>query len=332
MVINFVVGSDLSKMGGIQKHVLCLSDELKRLNVKINWINRNDKNLSFTNKAIPGLKVLLKNFRSRENFHFFGFTCFYVAFLLNVISTKATVIYTPCMHPFETHSKPIFAKYFFLLFVKPMFYKVDKILVFSQSESDFYCQYVDCSKVKIVPSGVYLDRKYKANAKDRNYFVFVGRDDQNKRLSVLEAVAKRNPNLRFKFVTNNEKMSTGNIEYFRGLNDEEIIDLYANAIATVVPSKYESFSIVTLESLAAGTPVIISENVQIREFLSNDIKLVIDEADLVNNLEIALIKFHNARNDMDDVSNSARKNAQKFEWSNIAKLNFETYSELDCLC
>lgn len=59
----------------------------------------------------------------------------------------------------------------------------------------------------------------------------------------------------------------GDIIQHINIPNEELIQLYAQASLVVVPSKYEAFSYVTLESLCYGTPVVMSENVRIADHL-----------------------------------------------------------------
>jgi glycosyltransferase involved in cell wall biosynthesis len=49
------------------------------------------------------------------------------------------------------------------------------------------------------------------------------------------------------------------------LSDEELDALYANALATVLPSRLEGFGFTPLESLAAGTPAVASDLPALRE-------------------------------------------------------------------
>lgn len=107
---------------------------------------------------------------------------------------------------------------------------------------------------------------------NKKVLLFVGNLLSVKRLDlVLQAMRKlSDPNLvlivigsgyneeNYRFLT--KKLSLENQIYFVGsVNKPEILSQYYSlAQATVVPSDYESFSLVVLESLACGTPVIAS--------------------------------------------------------------------------
>lgn len=63
--------------------------------------------------------------------------------------------------------------------------------------------------------------------------------------------------------------SNKNIHYLDYVSEAERNWLYANAVATIIPSHYEGFGMMTLESLDAGTPAITSDIPPHREILGD---------------------------------------------------------------
>ena len=51
------------------------------------------------------------------------------------------------------------------------------------------------------------------------------------------------------------------------ISDSELYNLYAEASLLVVPSSYEAFSYVTIESMSYGTPAVISDKVRVADYL-----------------------------------------------------------------
>ncbi len=104
------------------------------------------------------------------------------------------------------------------------------------------------------------------------FILFVGRNDPIKRIQSLVAaetelaqagfgivlVTNENPNL---------SQANKNIVVLTGMTDAQIPALYRQASATVLPSRSESFGIVMVESLSAGTPVIASQGVEALDWL-----------------------------------------------------------------
>jgi glycosyltransferase involved in cell wall biosynthesis len=66
-----------------------------------------------------------------------------------------------------------------------------------------------------------------------------------------------------------EHSKDGSVEYRYGLRESEKNELLCEAKALILPSSYESFSYVTLEAMACGTPVVVSNAVSEEVVISN---------------------------------------------------------------
>ena len=104
-------------------------------------------------------------------------------------------------------------------------------------------------------------RKLKADS----YFLSVGRLVRGKGIDIIvEACSKLGLSLKVagagpEFQSSKFKVQSAkskNIEFLGQVKDEDLPELYAGAIATIVASEDEDFGIVPVESMAAGTPVI----------------------------------------------------------------------------
>ncbi|ASM11270.1 glycosyltransferase family 4 protein [Serratia marcescens] len=62
-------------------------------------------------------------------------------------------------------------------------------------------------------------------------------------------------------------LSADNVEFIGRVSDEQLIELYSNALAFVFPSLYEGFGIPPLEAQACGCPVISSNAASLPEVL-----------------------------------------------------------------
>ena len=60
-------------------------------------------------------------------------------------------------------------------------------------------------------------------------------------------------------------------------NIEEIVCIYSAAKVFLNPSKEESFSMVTIESIACGTPVIVLDNSAVKELVNADNGIILHE-------------------------------------------------------
>ncbi len=164
--------------------------------------------------------------------------------------------------------------------------RVDRILAFTADEvghlHNLYA--ADSGKISVIPPGVDLNRfrpiaVNRAKAKigipsGRRLILFVGRLDPIKRVEVLlKAFSRINRRRIHLLIVGGEsdddnftrlksqakKLGIADHVSFLGQRDQKILPAYYSAAEmTVVPSSYESFGLVALESMACGTPVVAS--------------------------------------------------------------------------
>lgn len=124
----------------------------------------------------------------------------------------------------------------------------------------------DCP-IKIIPPSVSWDFVNHVNLEElRDEIVFVGRLDENKGIKkLIDAISVSSIDLNLTIVGQGplqtniiNSMNDGKvkIKYFPDLNSEEIAKTISGALLLCVPSDYESFGLVYVESLCVGTPVI----------------------------------------------------------------------------
>ncbi|MBI2309402.1 glycosyltransferase [Candidatus Collierbacteria bacterium] len=170
---------------------------------------------------------------------------------------------------------------------KQLVKKVDLIVAFTADEVDHLQNLygADPEIITVIPPGVDVNRfrpipglaaKTKIKIpQSRRLILFVGRLDPVKRVEVLLSAFKQivdktielviiggesgDENLgRLKLLAENLKIS-GRVK-FLGQQDQKILPFYYSAAElTIVPSSYESFGLVAMESMACGTPVVASK-------------------------------------------------------------------------
>ncbi|MEM1547317.1 MAG: glycosyltransferase family 4 protein [Candidatus Methanomethylicia archaeon] len=151
-----------------------------------------------------------------------------------------------------------------------------------------------------------------------------------KGVDILIEIARKLPNLKF-IVTGENRLSSKlkiklppNIAYTGYIHD--LIELYRLIASTklyVLPSRYEAFSIATLEAMRLGVVPLVSEYVGLKEILlENNLKLVLSLsniklwADSINDLYQTDLAYQSSK-----VMNIARK----FSWSESARQHMEVY-------
>lgn len=176
------------------------------------------------------------------------------------------VVLTPHWHPFWALKHKFLGKWFFNLKIKPVLKYVDGIVTFNSEDTKFYKSlgrnvYKIPHWMMVSPSNIYSDIKKK------NMILFVGGrlNESNKGTDYLYKLPEGEYDIHFVGV--GEVPLRSDITVHSHISDEELLDLYKESSLVVVPSRYESFSYVTLEALSTGTPVVISDRVRIGDYL-----------------------------------------------------------------
>jgi len=113
--------------------------------------------------------------------------------------------------------------------------------------------------------------------------------------------------------------------FFHGvLSHEELALQYSQSVLCVIPSKFESFSLVSLEAQACGCVPLVANVGGVPETITPGITGFMYEPDEVDSLEKALLRLLPNEKLLKDVSNNAvRLVSSKFSWDKTAK-EYET--------
>ena len=118
---------------------------------------------------------------------------------------------------------------------------------------------------------------------------------------------------------------THNILLLGELDEVALIRSVKSAKLTLYPSSVDSFSLVTLESLACGTPVVAYDIPAIRHnFGKCEAVLRCQPKDFQNMADktVLILKNETLRSEL---KNKAREYSQRYTWSNVAKAEKEAY-------
>ncbi len=115
---------------------------------------------------------------------------------------------------------------------------------------------------------------------------------------------------------------------FKGrVDDDELIELYSNAICFVYPSLYEGFGIPPLEAQACGCPVVCSNVASLPEVGGVDSVVYCDPHD-VNDIREKSELVLNDENLQNDLRLKGFENIKRFSWEESAKKIIEVIERL----
>lgn len=226
-----------------------------------------------------------------------------------------------------------------------------RIIAVSQKVKDeIERQYgIEPSKVVVIHHGVDAQAfhpvhraHWRASVRDRlglgrDEFVvlFVGGDYRGKGLVPLLKAAGRVPDVvRVLAVAVKPDAALRRLVHQNGLNDlvtfvgvtAEIASMYAAADCFALPTRYDTFSMVTLEAMASGLPVIVSRAAGVSELLSPDCdSLVVEDPDDVDVLAQILERLVRNERLRTSLSAQARSTAERQSWDEVAKRTVAVY-------
>ena len=336
MKILFVSDGDVRKKGGIETYIRSLASEYLKngflfSDIEVSYLDSTMFNgFDLLNKRIVYRSSIKKKILEicPDVVHIHGFSSFFIFQAISVIPKNAKSIYTPCYHPFSAHNRPLLAYLFFHLFSVRYIKKVSKIILLTKTEKFFFKDFISEDRLTVIPGGITtIYDKVEPKICNRT-LLFIGRHDDNKRLDFLHSNKEFffNNNVKVKVVTNVALNDNDVFEYYKGLTQSELLEVYKSCSIIVIPSRYESFSLVALEAMSAGLLVLMSSNIMIKDYIQNESFVSIFEYGDHDSFKRRLIGMM----DLEDVefatrSKLSRTVSTKFQWHNIAKEVFKVY-------
>ncbi len=168
-----------------------------------------------------------------------------------------------------------------------------------------------------------------------NAIFFIGRHEERKGLStLLEALSKLPPDVRLWIASDGPQTaelkirfgSDSRIEWLGRISDSEKISRMSRASVFCAPSLHgESFGVVLLEAMAAGTPVVASNLDGYRNVATNDETALLVETGNVASLALALARVLVDPRLAARLTANGREHAQSFSMDALADRYIEMY-------
>ncbi len=257
------------RVGGIERHCFNIMEMFESgEEVEIKSVSKSDIRHSYWNFigktvfSFSDLKNAISNSRC-DVVHVHGFASVVaVQSLIAARKLKKKLIFTAHYHPFETLDNPRAGKIFFYLLLKPLLKSISMILTINNQDTEFFKKYNQ--HVRMIPHWINIPFSKGMQRRTENMILFVGRADANKGIDHLYSIPEGKYEIH---CVTGSHISRKDFVVHSSITDQELHLLYERASLVVVPSRYEAFSYVALESLAHGTPIVISRNVQIKDYV-----------------------------------------------------------------
>lgn len=195
---------------------------------------------------------------------------------------------------------------------------------------------IEPSRISVITNGVDLDEFYPRSMSRKDYqldenkvyALFAGdlRSSRKNLDTVLHALVKVE-NIHLLVLGYTEKSSYPKLAETLGLSDrvhflgyrKNVAELMSLVDLFIFPSRYEPFSLVVLEAMASGLPVITSSKCGAVELLSEDSAVVMEDPDDTERLVHILNELLFNKERLKIMSKRAREVARKHTWGNMAE-------------
>ncbi|WP_195156662.1 glycosyltransferase family 4 protein [Haloarcula sp. CBA1127] len=164
---------------------------------------------------------------------------------------------------------------------------------------------IECS-TNVIYNGVDTDVFEPKTKEDveSDYLLFVGNEERKGKSKIIDFSESSEYPI---YIVGPDDIDAPNIKALGRLSQRNLAKYYRNAIATLHPANFEAFGNVILESLACGTPVVVSDNCGAAEIIDDSCGRITED------LHTGVEEVKNLDQD------NCVKIAESYSWENVAK-------------
>lgn len=177
---------------------------------------------------------------------------------------KVIVIYQPHGISFDSDRVTGLKRHVYQFIEKLLSYKMNKLIAISNYEFNQLSHILDIRKIVLINNGV-PDTSVEINTYRNGRLLFVGRLDEQKGLDLLLNLYKKKlVDKKLDIVgesvlkDSDYNLNIENVTFLGWKSQKDLEKLYSNYEAVIMPSRWEGFGLVAIESLRSGTPVLCS--------------------------------------------------------------------------
>ncbi|MEM3526220.1 MAG: glycosyltransferase family 4 protein [Candidatus Jordarchaeaceae archaeon] len=338
------LAQSLSRLG-LEIHVFTSTDSEKRKRIEIQHVeNRKDYTVHYVNSDLFGrLPLELNDF---DVIHLHGFSRFAWPHLMKRYSCKK-IVNTPhgaLLAPyFEKSFRNLLKITFDNLVTKDLLRKLHRIIAITNFEKAFLTKKygLNPQKIVVIPNAVPEEafQTYRSEVIfPYKYLIGLGRISKIKRYDrIIKILPKIPKEIHFVLVgpdygdlKNLLKLSrrlnvADRVHYLGAKYGREKYVLLRNAIALVISSSYESFPLVSIESLAQKSPVIAPNFPTLSEIILNEKTGMLYRPENLQELHMAVMQVIEKRQMLEKKIEEFQPRLREFSWINISKKVKEVY-------
>lgn len=306
---------------------------------------KNDRFLGgygFSKEFKRKLKEIYKNF---DIIHIHGYGRFTSDFSLKFLKNKKPIVFTA--HGFFHSKKANLIKKLHYVLKGRLLKNANVCTALTELEKKQYRRLgVKEEKIKVIPNGIDIDRFNvkilrefgKKYSDGKKVLLYVGRIHESKGIQyVIEAI--KDLDLKFLIVGNDagykdileRKINNLGIEnkvkILENINDVELAKIYKISDMFVLFSEWEGFGITSIEAMAAGKPVIVSNRGALPYLVKNNQTGFVVEFPKAEKLRDKIIFLLENGKKAKEMGENGKGEAKKYDWKNIIKQYEEVYRE-----
>lgn len=118
-----------------------------------------------------------------------------------------------------------------------------------------------------------------------------------------------------------------NIVLLENINDQDLASLYKDAVATIIPSLSEGFSLTAAEAMSCGSPLIVSDIPVHREICGSAAIFCnpVEISDIKQKISFAYSLIDSSR---EELIKQAKLQSEKFSWKTMAAQTLQIYNSI----
>lgn len=293
---------------------------------KIKIVKNVNNNYVYSGGVIPFLffilfKINIIHFIVQRKFQLAFLLLIFLPWIKSVVTFHDTLNFSTNPYKRKFPKSINFIRYFLAFFA-------NRIFLYNKLDID-YLPKITRRKIIIVKNGIQnTSNQFDINQKG-DYILYAGGDSDIKGFEIVKKII---PQLNYKIVlAGNYKTfvsNDNNVEVVGLIEEKRIYEYIKNAKILIIPSLYDTFSIIALEALYLGTPIVISNRCGIANYLKNFYDaIIIDPYDIDSLIKNINAIFDNKYLEQQLIQ-SGYKTAQKFFWDEISDEYITKYKDL----